>query len=217
MFIKNNVSLYFLLKRFNQVIFLACIFITASISPKNFAADNIETKLDSTILNVLKSGQHVILLRHALAPGFGDPDYFDVGDCNTQRNLSEQGRQQAQRIGKLLKAKGIQQAAVFSSQWCRSLETGRLLGLGEVTELPIINSFFQRSERKSKQTQQLREWLKNNNSLDKNKPTLPIILVTHQVNITGLTGVSPSSGELVIIDVDKSGNVNVIGQLETDN
>lgn len=162
---------------------------------------------------LLKQGGHngplVILLRHALAPGTGDPDNFDVRDCGTQRNLSKQGRIQAQRIGQRLKAHDIQGVEVFSSQWCRCLETGRLLDFGVVTELPVINSFYRRDQLKSQYTQDLKAWLMANRSRD----TSVTILVTHQVNITALTQVFPSSGEMVVVDVNASGEVTVLSRL----
>lgn len=213
----SRFSIHFFPGRLLQIALLACILIAACNTTKIYADESKGIELEPKVLNGLQSGQYVILLRHALAPGFGDPDYFDINDCSTQRNLSEQGRQQAQRIGKLLKTNGIQQAAVYSSQWCRCLETARLLGFGEVSELPIINSFFQRTELKAQQTQDLKNWLIERNSIDSKKPTPTSILVTHQVNITALSDIFPRSGELVIIDIDRSGSVSVVRQLETDN
>lgn len=212
----NFISMRFFPERLLPRALIAFLLIFFCNMSKIYAYDSQKIKLDSNIINGLQSGRYVILLRHALAPGFGDPNTFNVNDCSTQRNLSEQGRQQAQRIGKLLKDKGIQQAAVYSSQWCRCLETARLLDFGEVSELPILNSFFQRTERKAQQTQDLKKWLIDNKP-NNNQPELPAILVTHQVNITALTDVFPSSGELVIIHIDQSGSVNVITQLETGN
>lgn len=149
-------------------------------------------------------------MRHALAPGTGDPSEFTIGDCNTQRNLSDQGREQAKRIGLRFRENGIHSAIVYSSQWCRCLETARLLDLGPVQELPIINSFFQRFERRESQTQALSEWI-NAQTLD-----TTLILVTHQVNISALTGVYPSSGEMVIISRSDDGAIDVKGTLETE-
>jgi hypothetical protein len=172
----------------------------------------------ASIQQGLITGQYIILLRHALAPGFGDPINFDINACNTQRNLSQRGRQQAQKIGKQLKANGITKAAVFSSQWCRCLETARQLDLGEVTELRILNSFFQSPDQGPEQTRQLQAWLIENQSLQTPKEkssSLPKVLVTHQVNITALTGVVPQSGELVIIKVDMSGEILVVARWET--
>ena len=159
----------------------------------------------------LRAGGHVALLRHALAPGTGDPDNFVVDDCSTQRNLSAEGREQAQRIGTRLRQHGINKARVYSSQWCRCLDTAELLGLGPVEELPIINSFYQRWQRREEQTQALQEWL-TNQTLDGG----PIILVSHQVNISALTDTYASSGELVIIRLTDDNQVEVIGSIETD-
>lgn len=144
-------------------------------------------------LPAMKRGEVVALLRHALAPGTGDPDGFRLGDCSTQRNLSPAGQDQARAIGARLRALGLERAEVFSSQWCRCLETARLLGLGEVEELPALNSFFADPGQRSVQTRQLDTWLAAQTSAK------PKVLVTHQVNITALTGIVPASGELVII------------------
>ncbi|MGI9436859.1 MAG: histidine phosphatase family protein [Geminicoccaceae bacterium] len=153
---------------------------------------------------------HVALLRHAIAPGTGDPSNFTIDDCSTQRNLSEEGRSQAIRIGARFKANGIVTADVFSSQWCRCLDTARRLGLGEVKPLPILNSFYGRHERRDERTDSLSAWL-NEANLDE-----PVIMVTHQVNISALTGIYPSSGELVIVRVDRGGTISVAGTIETD-
>lgn len=149
-------------------------------------------------------------MRHALAPGTGDPPEFSVNDCSTQRNLSDEGRQQAKRIGDRFRANGIQEAVVFSSQWCRCMDTAELLGLGAVTELPVINSFFQDYSRREPQTKMLREWL------GKQDFAKPLVLVTHQVNINALTNVYTSSGEMVIVRINKSGELSVAGSIETD-
>ena len=212
--IRNYLWNYYMSARSLQIFLILCLLVAAYNSPVAYANSN-KIELDSKILKGLRSGQYVILLRHALAPGVGDPDDFDVNNCSSQRNLSAQGRQQAQRIGKLLKDNGIQQAAVYSSQWCRCLETARLLDLGEVIELPIINSFFHRTEHKAQQTQSLNRWLIDNTSIN-NKSVAPTILVSHQVNITAITDIFPSSGELVIINVDRSGSVEVMSQVRTD-
>lgn len=210
-------SIYLFPGRLLQIASFTFILIAACNSANIYADENKGIELEPEVLNGLQSGQYVILLRHALAPGLGDPDYFDINDCSTQRNLSERGRQQAQHIGKLLKTKGIQHATVYSSQWCRCLDTARLLDFGEVSELPIINSFFQRTERREQQTQDLKNWLIEHKASDSKKPTTVSILVTHQVNITALSDIFPRSGELVVIDIDRSGSVSVVRQWETDN
>jgi 8-oxo-(d)GTP phosphatase len=136
---------------------------------------------------------HIIIMRHALAPGGGDPPQFRPDDCTTQRNLSPEGREQAARIGTRLRAAGPGDAKVYSSQWCRCLETADLLNLGPVTELPLLNSFFRSREREGEQTQALRAWIQSADL------TRPVVLVTHQVNITALTGIFPVQGEFLIL------------------
>lgn len=166
---------------------------------------------DETVLwRTLSLKGYVALLRHAIAPGTGDPSGFALGDCRTQRNLSEEGREQAARIGALFRENGMEKSQVFSSQWCRCLETARLLGLGPVTELPMLNSFFQRPERRNRQTQELEKWLASQD-LDG-----PLVLVTHQVNITALTGVYPASGDLVVIRPLENGKISAVGTIKTD-
>lgn len=158
----------------------------------------------------IKSGQHVVLMRHALAPGSGDPSNFSLRDCGTQRNLSDGGRAQAKRIGARFRAAGIASARVYSSQWCRCLETARLLGLGAVEELESLNSFFRQPERREVTTQALESWLAAQ-ALDR-----PLVLVTHQVNITALTGVYPRSGEMIVLKRSKDGALTLAGRMETE-
>jgi broad specificity phosphatase PhoE len=141
----------------------------------------------------LRQGGHVALIRHALAPGTGDPAGFTPGACDTQRNLSEEGREQARRIGDLFRENGIPQARVFTSAWCRSRETAELLRLGPVTALEPLDSFFRRRSEGDDQTRALADWIAEQDALP------PIVLVTHQVNITALTGVFPGSGEILIV------------------
>ncbi len=165
---------------------------------------------ESTVWNALKSGKHFALLRHTIAPGTGDPPHFELGKCSTQRNLSGEGRNQAVAIGERFRANGIDKVRVFSSQWCRCLETAKLLALGPVQALPALNSFFQKYEREELQTQMLKEWLV------KQDLTEVILLVTHQVNITALTKVYPASGEIVIVRQSKPGEFIAVGRFQID-
>jgi len=190
--------------RFVTIGLLIVVFSTVLCRPAAQASDS-----DAAFWNALRAGGHIALLRHAIAPGNGDPPEFRLGDCQTQRNLSAQGRDQATRIGELFRAHGIQSAQVLSSQWCRCLETARLLGLGPVEERPFLNSFFNDYARREPQTRMLREWL------DQQALSEPIVLVTHQVNITALTGVYPGSGELVIVRRSETGDLTVVGTIET--
>ena len=175
-----------------------------------FDTDRAAAESRAALWDALKSGNHIALLRHAIAPGTGDPAEFTIGDCNTQRNLSQQGRAQAVEIGRQFRLNGIPAARVFSSQWCRCLDTAELLQLGPVQELASLNSFYQRFENREPQTQALREWISNH---DLSGVT---ILVTHQVNITGLTGAYAGSGELVIVHVPQDGDMTVVGTIEPD-
>ena len=192
--------------RTRRQIFYVCsiILVCFSVSASGFSSDS-----ESEIWKALASGGYVALLRHALAPGTGDPPEFRLGECTTQRNLSDEGRDQASRIGDRFRENGIHGARVFSSQWCRCLETARLLKLGAVADLAPLNSFFRQFERRALQTEALRKWLVEQ-ELDH-----PIVLVTHQVNITALTGVYPDSGELVVIRRSETGDIQVIGTIET--
>lgn len=157
----------------------------------------------------LRTRRAFVLMRHALAPGTGDPAGMRLGDCSTQRNLSEEGRAQAARIGSLFRDNGIDKVAVYSSEWCRCLDTARLLDLGPVSPQPLLNSFFGRPENGAAQTEALRSWLAAQSS------DLPLVLVTHQVNITGLTSIVPQSGEMVFARLDASGEASVIGRQST--
>ena len=154
----------------------------------------------------LRQGRAVALIRHANAPGLGDPPGFRVGDCTTQRNLSQEGRDQARRIGEFFREKGVKETSVYSSQWCRCLETARLLALGPVKELPALNSFFEDRSTDEAQTKQIRKFI---TSLPTGKPH---IMVTHQVNITALTDIVPSSGEIIIFQLTQDGQGKVLGR-----
>jgi phosphohistidine phosphatase SixA len=149
----------------------------------------------------------VTLLRHAQAPGTGDPNNFSLADCATQRNLSEQGRQQARRLGEALRAVGVKDAEVKTSQWCRCVETGRLLAVGPVQPTPLLNSFFAGRGDESTTTQALRAAVLA--KVDSRKPTF---FITHQVNITALTGIVPAEGEAIFVRATAAGTIEVLGR-----
>ena len=157
----------------------------------------------------LDDGGYVVMLRHATAPGVGDPENFRLGDCATQRNLSDEGRAEATRLGERLRARGIASAEVYSSQWCRCLETAELLHLGPVEQLPALNSFFSRPAERAPNLQALRSFLAD---LPEHGP--PVILVTHQVTISAITGRSAASGEAVVLALDGTGRPPVVGAIE---
>tara|TARA_B100000700_G_C14948910_1_gene810656 strand:+ start:92 stop:679 length:588 start_codon:yes stop_codon:yes gene_type:complete len=132
---------------------------------------------------------NILFIRHAIAPGFGDPEDFDLNDCSTQRNLNKEGREQAFKIGEKIKAIGIRFSKVYSSQWCRCLETARYMNLGKIISEPGLNSFFQGIVKKEKTLAKLQNLLK---SLEAKKELF--LMVTHQVTITAITGITVSSG-----------------------
>lgn len=152
------------------------------------------TALSANTVQAVLGGEAVLLMRHTTAPGVGDPDRFRLGDCDTQRNLSAEGRAQAQRIGAALRAAGLGALAVWTSPWCRCQDSARLLGLGTPRVVPALGSFFQGYTEESVQTAATINLLAQ-------APADPLLLVTHQVNITALTqgAVYPRSGELVAV------------------
>jgi phosphohistidine phosphatase SixA len=149
---------------------------------------------DAAAWAMLKKPGAIVLFRHAVAPGGGDPAGLVLDDCSTQRNLAEEGRAQARRIGQRFRAQGIKVDAVLSSQWCRTRDTARLAFPELPTQdAPAFNSFFSDRSNEAAQTaaarKQLLAW----------RGTGVLVVVTHQVNITALTGISPASGEGVVL------------------
>lgn len=136
-------------------------------------------------------GGHVLLMRHATAPGTGDPPGFALGDCATQRNLSPEGRAEAVRMGERLKSRGITLDRLLSSRWCRCQETARLLDLGPVEAFPPLDSFYADAAEGPARTEAVK-------ALPRDYPDRVIGMVTHQVNITALTGVFLRSAEVII-------------------
>ena len=155
----------------------------------------------------LRDGRAVLMLRHALAPGTGDPAGFVLNDCSTQRNLNETGREQARSWKPFLEERGIARARVFSSQWCRSMDTACQMDMGPVTEWPALNSFFRNRAKGAEQIERMIELV---NQLE---PGVPVILVSHQVVVTALTGVFPASNEGVIVALPLSDNPEVLARV----
>ncbi len=162
-------------------------------------------------LDAARAADSHILMRHAIAPGTGDPAAFRLGDCSTQRNLSEEGRAQARRIGDRLREAGVAIDVVLASQWCRSSETAELLGFGPVMAAPELNSFFADRGKGAAQTDALKARLAELDAAGRKAA-----LVSHQVNITALTGIYPASGEIVVIALGEDGDVTIEGRIRTD-
>jgi phosphohistidine phosphatase SixA len=174
-----------------------------------FAATAAARESADALWDALATPGHIALLRHADAPGVGDPAGFRIGDCATQRNLGEQGRAQARRIGDEFRRRGVRVGLVLTSQWCRARDTAQLMSLGTVEDAPeALNSFFGRSGEREAATNALRRRL---SSLPRDAGT--VVMVTHQVNITALTGVFPRSGDIVVLRREPDGGISVRGTI----
>lgn len=156
----------------------------------------------ATVGERFSAGGHVLLMRHAEAPGVGDPPGLRLDDCSTQRNLSAAGREQARAAGRWLRAQGLQRAQVWSSPWCRCLDTARLLDYGAVAVEPSLSSFFGDYERGPRQREALQAFIAR---LQDAPPGPAPVLVTHQVVISAYAGGSVSSAEMVLVRVDRQG------------
>jgi len=160
-----------------------------------------------SIWDEARQGNKVILIRHSLAPGSGDPAGFKIDDCKTQRNLNKVGIEQSKKIGKIFKDNKISIDIVLSSAWCRCKDTA-YYAFGEFKEFSALNSTFSTPYNKNepRQIKEIEKYLMNWEGEGKN-----LILVTHYSVITAITNAAPSSGEIIISDK----NLNVIGTIKT--
>ena len=158
--------------------------------------------------NLAQEGDKIILIRHSLAPGGGDPPGFKIDDCKTQRNLNREGINQSKKIGKLFKKNKVPVDQVLSSQWCRCKDTAKY-AFGNFKEFTPLNSTFQSPYNKNepKQLKELYNFVKKWEGKGRN-----LVLVTHYSIITAVTNAVPSSGEIVITDK----NFEVLGTIQTD-
>ncbi|GHD42412.1 hypothetical protein GCM10017083_07420 [Thalassobaculum fulvum] len=149
----------------------------------------------------------VAVMRHALAPGFGDPAGFTLGDCATQRDLDARGRAQARAVGDAFRAAGIEVDRILTSRWCRCRHTAEETALAPVEEFAALDSFFADRSTADAQTEAVRRRLAGADPAEK------LLLVTHQVNIAALTGRSTRSGEVLVIRVAQDGGVQTLGSI----
>jgi phosphohistidine phosphatase SixA len=171
------------MKIFNYLIILICI-----ISP-------VKADLNQNIISELKKGGKIIFIRHAYAPGGGDPNNFDLNDCNTQRNLNDDGRLQSKKIGDFFKKNKISIKKVYSSEWCRCKETASIAFRNFETK-NFLNSIF--SERFAKNREnQVENFNKFINNWDGKQN---LIFVTHYVVISEILNYAPASGEIIVSD-----------------
>ena len=168
---------------------------------------SIKADLYKNLINQLDEGGKLIFIRHAYAPGNGDPAGFNLNDCSTQRNLSDDGRKQAQRIGKFFTKNKIEIDKVLSSEWCRCKETAKIAFKNYSTNT-FLNSFYSSkfSKNKDKQVKAFNYYVKN---LESKKN---LIFVTHYVFISEVLNYGPASGEIVVSDK----NLNIIGSIQID-
>ena len=184
---------------------LAALILAAAHAPASAAA-----AADEALWALLKAGGQVIVMRHASTDkSVGDPPSFRLDDCATQRNLSAEGRGEAQRLGAAFRARAIPIGRVLSSQWCRCLETARL-AFGEPTPWPALNSTFRNRELEPERTREVRALA------GERPPGGNLVLVTHQLNIAALTSVYPAEGELVVLSPLGGGRFRVAGRLQPD-
>ena len=161
------------------------VLMTLLVTTESYARPQIESVKKSISANV-------IFIRHALAPGFGDPSDFIKEDCSTQRNLNNEGRLQAQLIGNYLKKSNLRFSEILTSEWCRCIDTAKELNIGQWETFSGLNSFFEGHEKKDNVMTKLRRKLDSLTTSDL------VLFVTHQVVITELTGAVPRSGEMVL-------------------
>ena len=192
------------MRRFVSKNFMVVVLLLCSLMTQSAYANELEIwdKLQGT-----NPKGYVLLLRHTLAPGVGDPENFKLNDCSTQRNLSQLGRDDAKAVGDWLKRRDIKISRVESSRWCRAKETAQLLGIGKVRLNSNLDSLFDSQDpAKAIQTvrvkKQIVDW--------RNKSGL-LVLVGHFINIGAVAGVGVGSGEGVLVKADSKGRITVVG------
>ena len=185
------------MKLFKIIIFLVISFNTSLIANSN-----------DELHNILSEGGKLIFIRHAYAPGTGDPDNFDISNCNSQRNLNKEGVEQAKYIGKFFLKNQIKSNIILSSEWCRCQQTAKYAFKNYETK-SFLNSFFSQkfAHNKNKQIKELKEFIKKWNGKGN------LIFVTHYVVILEVLNLSVSSGEIVIADKD----LNILARQKTSN
>lgn len=162
---------------------------------------------DEALWAKLKAGGNVVLIRHAsTVEGLGDPPGFKLGDCATQRNLSDAGRDEARRLGRQFKFRAINFTPARSSQWCRCQETARLAFGEEPEPWPLLNSLNANPAGEAALVKEV------NALAAKVKPPYNAVLVTHNFNIRALTGISPKEAEAIIVR-SAGGKLEVVGRI----
>tara|TARA_B100000475_G_C14921816_1_gene283570 strand:- start:141 stop:692 length:552 start_codon:yes stop_codon:yes gene_type:complete len=158
------------------------------------------------LISSLKEGGKLIFIRHAHAPGNGDPKNFNLKDCSSQRNLNQEGINQSKKIGLFFTKNKIQIDKILSSEWCRCKDTAKY-AFNNYKTFDALNSFYDArfAKNKTKQIKDLKKYISNWSS-KKN-----LVLVTHFVVISETLGVGSASGEIIVSDK----NFNIISSIET--
>ena len=181
--------------KFFKIIFITFIFLTCGV----------KADLNHNLINEFQQGGKLIFIRHAYAPGSGDPQNFNLNDCSTQRNLNEGGREQSKNIGNLFSRNNIKIDNVYSSEWCRCKETASI-AFEKFETKNFLNSFYsaQFEKNRKKQIKDFKDFLEKWNKKDN------LIFVTHYVVISEILNYAPSSGEVIIVDK----NLNIVNSIE---
>jgi len=161
------------------------------------------------VWEALRTPGAVVVLRHSYAPGSFDPPDARLDDCSTQRNLDEEGRAQARRVGEAFRQQGIAVSAVLSSPRCRSLDTARL-AFGRVESWDVLQGALRDAERRQRQLTEIKQRIAAHQS------GLPLVLVTHGSVVTDLTGLTIRMGGFVVLRRGADGGHAVAGQLYVD-
>ncbi len=158
------------------------------------------------VIETLKEGDKLIFIRHALAPGNGDPENFELQNCSTQRNLNEIGIQQSKKIGLIFKKNEIKIDNIYSSEWCRCKDTAKH-AFDEFETFDALNSFYD-IRFAANEDKQIKDFYEFIDSIDSKNN---IVFVTHYVVIGAILNIGTSSGEIVVTDK----NLNIIGSIDT--
>lgn len=162
---------------------------------------------DEALWKLLAKGGQVLMIRHGLTtPGVGDPPGFRLEDCATQRNLSEEGRAEARKLGAALKARGIPVGEVLASPWCRCVDTAQL-AFGRSARWDALSNLFGRPENVEAQLKALRPRVATY------RGSANLVLVTHGSTTVALTGVSPAMGEIVVLSPGGKDGFRVAGRM----
>jgi len=181
--------------KFFKIVFVTFIFLTCSV----------KADFNKNLIKEFKQGGKLIFIRHAYAPGSGDPKNFNLNDCSTQRNLNSSGREQSKNIGNIFYRNDIEIHNVYSSEWCRCKETASIAFKRFKTK-KFLNSFYspEFAKNRKKQVKEFKEFI---NNWDKKEN---LVFITHYVFISEILSYAPSSGEIVVTDK----NLNIIDTLE---